>query len=231
MRQLIVAVMLIFGGAHLAFGQAVFPPAALAFPQIAVGGDAGAENYATLIQIVNNNSAPTAGRIELLSGDGSPLAVLFDGEGPISSAEIPLESGETRQIRLTMDGPVTAGWLHITYSPSDALTTVILQFHSGTKLLSEIGVKPEFNLMWNTAIPIETDASGSTGIAVANPASGPAYLLAQLWEPENGTPVAGTIISLPPGGHISRFVTELFQSVPGIAQIRAKVSLDSCSLS
>jgi hypothetical protein len=54
-------------------------------------------------------------------------------------------------------------------------------------------------------------------------------VLARLWHPDTGQNIAGTIIPLGPNGHAARFVTELFSTVPNIAQMRAKVTLDSCS--
>src|SRR5262245_28958843 len=113
---------------HLVFGQVTYVPVAVAFPHIAIGGDAGGLNYVTLLQVVNNNSSFTTGHVELFNHDGSQLSALFDGQGPQSTIDISLQSGESRQIQLTLNGAVTSGWMKITYSPSDALTTVVLRF-------------------------------------------------------------------------------------------------------
>src|SRR5207302_994310 len=141
------------------------------------------QNYVTLVQLVNNNSASTTGHIALFSDSGAPLAVLFDGEGPQSTMDVQLDSGQTRQISLTLNSIVTPGWMDITYSPSDALTTVILQFRSGTTLLSEVGVDPALSTISATDIAAETDAGLDTGIAIANPDSAAAYVLVGLWNP------------------------------------------------
>src|SRR5437667_9210538 len=178
--------------ANLAFGQGTSLPIFVDFPQIAVGGDAGGPNYVTLLQIVNNNSATTTGHLALYLDDGSPLAALFDGQSPQTSMDIPLASGESRQIQLTMNGAITTGWMEITYSPSDALTTVILQFRYGNTLLSEIGVDPAFNPIDATDFAAETDSTLNTGIAIANPSTATANVLARLRDPNTGAVVANT---------------------------------------
>ncbi len=190
--------------ANLAFGQGTSLPVFVDFPQIAVGGDAGGPNYVTLLQIVNNNSATTTGHLALYLDDGSQLAALFDGQGPQTSMDIPLASGESRQIQLTMNGAITTGWMEITYSPSDALTTVILQFRYGNTLLSEIGVPPADPIS-GADLAVETDTGLNTGLAFANPDTVAGAVFVTLWDSGTGTNVAN------------------------IAQMRAKVSLDSCS--
>src|SRR5205085_6009684 len=129
---------------------------------------------------------------------GAPLPVLFNGQGPQATMDVPLDSGQTRQIQLTLNGIVTPGWMEITYTPSDALTTVILQFRSGTTLLSEVGVDPALSTLSGTDIAAETNTGLDTGIALANPDSVAAYILVGLWDPSTGVPLANTIVTLPP---------------------------------
>jgi hypothetical protein len=227
MRSLALLVLLLLADAG--FGQVTFTPVDLAFPQIAIGGDMGGQNYVSLLQIVNNNSSATTAHIALFSDTGSPLAVLFDGAGPQSTKDLTLEAGSSREIALTLNGVVTPGWMFIQFSPSAALTTLIIQFRSGTSLLSEVGVDPVSNTIAATDFSAETDTNLNTGIAVANPSSTPVYVLAALWDPVTGTPTANTVLTLPPNGHTSKLLTELFPGAPGISQLRPKISLDSCS--
>src|SRR5438132_12269330 len=121
-----------------------------------MGGDVDGVDYVTLLQIVNNNSAATPGRLTLHADDGSGLAALFDGQGPLSTMDIAVPAGQARQIKLTTNGPIASGWMEITYLPSDALTTVILQLRSGTTLLSEIGVQPAEEIL-SGDLAAETD--------------------------------------------------------------------------
>lgn len=229
MRHPFIALLVVLLAADLAFGQVTYRPVPLAFPQIAIGGDTAGQNYVTLVQLVNNNSAAVTGHLVLYSDSGAALVALIDGQGPQSAMDITLGPGEARQIQITMSGEITAGWMQITYSPSDALTTVILQFRSGTTVLSEVGVDPAFGTIDATDFPAETDATLNTGIAIANPSTSTAYVLATLWDPSTGLSVANTTMSLPPNGHVARLLTELIPTAANISQIRAKLSLDSCS--
>src|SRR2546426_3260205 len=166
----IVFLLLLF--ADFACGQGTPLPVSVRFPQIAVGGDADGANYVALLQIVNNNSAATTGHLTLYSDDGTPLTTLFDGQGPQSSIDIPLAPGQARQIRLTRTGVITIGWVEISYSPSDALTTLILQLRSGNTLVSEVGVQPT-DTIEAADLSVETDTNLNTGLAVANPETVP----------------------------------------------------------
>ena len=229
MKKLGLLILLL--SSDFAFGQVTYVPVPVAFPQIAVGGDPAAQNYITLLQLVNNNSSFTTGHIQLFSDSGSPLPVLFDGQGPQSTMDVKLDSGQSEQIQITLNGAITAGWMLITYTPSDALTTVILQFRSGTTLLSEIGVAPAFDTMTATDLAAETDVGLNTGIALANPDTINAYMFVRLWDPNTGASLATTTVTLPPNGHTAKFLTDLFPNVLSIKQIRAEVSIDQCSSS
>src|SRR5206468_12664383 len=165
MRKTILMLLLC---AAFAFGQQTSSiPVSIDFPQIAIGRDAEGANYSTLLQVVNNNSIPTTAHVALYSNDGSGLAALFDGQGPQTSMDIPLAGGQAREIRLTTSGPVTPGWMEITYSPAAALTTVILQFRFGATLRSEVGIQPEDTIS-AADLAVATDANHNTGIAIAN---------------------------------------------------------------
>jgi hypothetical protein len=226
MKKIILLLVLI---SDVSFGQQVASlSVTLNFPQIAIGGDANGVNYVTLLQIVNNNSAATTGHLTLHADDGSGLAALFDGQGPLSTMDIAVPAGQARQITITTNGPIAAGWMEITYSPSDALTTMILQLRSGTTLLSEVGVQPT-DVISSADLAAETDTSLNTGLAVANAESTAQTVLVSLWDPNSGSPLTNTKLSLVPHGHIARLLTELFPSVAGIQQMRPKISIDACT--
>src|SRR5213594_2943708 len=211
--------------AEVASGQVTYPPVTIAFPHVVAGGDPNGPHYVTLLQIVNNNSASTTAHVTLFSDSGSPLAVLSDGQDPQSTIDLNLDGGQIRQVQININGAITVGWMEIVYSPCDALTTVLLDSFSGTTLISEIGVDPAPDVM------PATDFVLNTGIAIANPDTAAAYVLARLWDPNTGNVLASNALSVPANGHVARFLTELFPSVSNIKQIRAKVSLDSCSSS
>jgi hypothetical protein len=230
MRYVLITLTLLLPLAPSGFGQAASIPVDVFFPHIAIGGDPGGQNFVTLIQIVNNNSADITGHLDLIAENGSALSAQIDGDSQ-STLDFTLASGQARQIQVTLDGDLTSGWMHIGYSPSDPLTTVILQYRSGTALLSEVGVDPQFGGMLSTDFAIETDQGLDTGIAIVNPSNTTAYVLATMWDPSTGAQSLSKVITLPPNGHIAEFVTQLFSDSLTISQIRAKISLDSCSSS
>jgi hypothetical protein len=80
-----------------------------------------------------------------------------------------------------------------------------------------------------TDLAAETSPTLNTGIALANPDTVPAYLLASLWDPNTGAVMSQNIVSIPASGHISKFLTDLFPNAANITQIRAKVSFDACA--
>jgi hypothetical protein len=69
----------------------------------------------------------------------------------------------------------------------------------------------------------------NTGLAVANAQSTAQAVLVSLWDPNSGSPLINTKLSLAPHGHVARLLTELFPSVAGIAQMRPKISIDACA--
>src|SRR5215471_20642366 len=224
-----LGVILLFLWSDLALAQTTFVSVPVAFPHVVAGGDPAGTNYVTILQIINNNSVSTTGHISLFGDSGSPLGFLFDGQGPLSTLDVKLDPGQNREIHLTLTGPVTSGWMQISYTPSGALTTVILQFRSHSTLLSEIGIKPLPEPMAATDLAAETSPTLNTGIAIANPDTVKAYVLASLWDPNTGSVLTQNILSLPAHGHLAQFLTDLFPGASNIGQLRAKVSLDGCA--
>lgn len=211
------------------------------FPLVTVGGDPNGLHYDTLVQISNNSSSFETAVLTVFSDTGSQMAVSYNGGAPVTSYTVTpaLNSGVAQQIQITATGAITnAAWLQITYNPdnnsSGAETTVILQYLSGTTILSEIGINPFFGTMTDTSsgpatvFPVETNLSSNlnTGIAIANP-SGAAAVLVQLLS--GSTVLGSTTISLAANGHTAKLLTDLFPNVSGISQMTAEVALTSCT--
>jgi hypothetical protein len=230
-RCLVALLMALF--AEAAFGQVTYVPTVLAFPQIAIGGDPNGVNYTTVVQMVNNNSSSLTEHIALYSDTGAPMAASFDGGAPVTALDLSLVSGQTRELHITMNGAVTPGSMQVTYWPSDAVTSVIVQFFNGPSLLSEVGIPPTFtdNIISGADFAAVTGPGLNTGIALANPSTDPEYVLARLWDPTTGTSYTSSIITLAPNGHKSELLNEMFPGVLNITQLSAQISLDSCASS
>jgi hypothetical protein len=212
-----------------AFSQVTFSSVNVLIPHVDVGGDPNGLNYVTVVQVVNDNSADTNGHLVLFADSGAPLSASFNGQTAQSTFDFTVPSGATKEFQISLNGAVTPGWMQITYTPSDAQTTVLIQYRSGTPVITEVGVNPASSPIAGTDFPAETDTNLDTGIAVANTTTASEAILVRLWDPGSGNLLSSTTISLAAGAHTGKFLTELFPSVAGIGQIRAQVSLDSCT--
>jgi len=233
MNKIACSLVLLLISSVVGFGQGTYNPVNVLLPQFAVGGDPGGDNYVTLLQLVNNNSVIITAHLTPFSDAGSPLAVTLDSQGPQTAWDISIAPGQARQIQLSLNGPVTAGWLLIRYSPSDALTTAIIQYRTGEVLRSEVGVDANYSALQSADVAVETDdTNGSAinvGVAIANPFSTPANVYVGLSDPDTGKQLAAAIKQVPAGGHIAQFLPELFPSVSNISHLRAELSLIACS--
>jgi hypothetical protein len=210
-----------------AFAQPTFTPTNVWFPHIDIGGDPNGLHYLTLVQASNNTSSFTTGTLVVYSDSGTQMSVSFDGQTPATSLQFELDSGTTRQIQISATGGITAGWVQITYLPAAAETNVILQYLSGSSVLTEVGIPANFGQISSTYFPVETNANLNTGIAIANPNSA-AAVLAQLTD-GSGNLLASTTIPLPTNGHTAKLLTELFPTAMNISQTTAVLFLYSCT--
>jgi hypothetical protein len=130
--------------------------------------------------------------------------------------------------------------MQIGYTPSNAQTTVIIQYRAGTSVLTEVGVNESdgtgsSSCLWvcGTDFSAESDTSNglSTGIAIVNPNSTANGALVRLWDPNTGNQLGSATVALAANAHVAKLLTELFPSVAGINQIRTQLSIDSCTTS
>jgi hypothetical protein len=240
MKKLLLLLPLILLFSAPVFAQVSFGSDIISFPHIDVGGDPAGLNYVTLVQFVNNNSANIIGHLTLFSDSGAALSASFDGQPPAAALDFTIDSGAVKQVQISLSGAITSGWMQVGYTPADAQTTVIIQYRSGTSVLSEVGVNESDGLGSSSCIWVcGTDFSGesdtanglNTGIAIVNPNSTANGALVRLWDPNTGAQLGSTPVALAANAHVAKLLTELFPSVSGINLIRAQVSIDSCSTS
>jgi len=213
-----------------AFAQTSFQPVTVQFPEIVVGVNEGL-NYLTIVQAVNNNSTSSQGHIALFSDSGGTLSASFNNGAPAPTFDFTMDSGVSLQIVISSTGPISAGWMSITYNTAAPETTALLQYRAGTSVLTEVGLNPFYGTMQSTDFVVETGPNLNAGIAIVSP-NGAGSVLVRLWDPNNpGSLLGSTILSLPANGHVAKLLPELFPSVAGVGQILAQVSLDSCGTS
>jgi hypothetical protein len=222
-----------------AFAQLSFVPTNVWFPHLDIGGDPNGPHYVTLVQASNNTSSFTTATLVVYSDSGTQLSASFDGQAPATSLQFTVDSGATRQIQISLAGVITPGWLQITYSPAAAETNVILQYLSGSSVLTEVGIPAFFGQaapatgcqtgqasgICSTYFPVERNANLNTGIAIANP-NGAATVVAQLTD-ASGNLLASATIPLQTNGHIAKLLTDLFPTAPN--PTTAVLALYSCT--
>jgi len=76
-----------------------------------------------------------------------------------------------------------------------------------------------------------TDASINTGIAIEIPSPAPAYVLARLWDPVQEHRLTSNVITLPASRSHRAISDGTVSRLLNISQLRAKISIDSCSTS
>jgi hypothetical protein len=211
-----------------AFAQTAFYSTPVWFPHIDIGGDPNGAHYVTLVQASNNTSSFVTATLVVYSDAGTQMSASFDGQAPSTSLNFTLDSGATRQIQVSLSGAITAGWLQITYSPAPAQTNVILQYLSGSSVLTEVGIDPFYGQMSQTYFPVETSTNLNTGIAIASP-NVSSIIGVQLTDQNSGNLLANTTISLPPNGHTAKLLTDLFPTAQNINQTKSVLILTSCS--
>src|SRR2546426_11950210 len=109
-RKKIASLSFVLWG-EVAWGQFTSPPVTIAFPHVVAGGDPNGPHFVTLLQIVNNNSASITAHVALSSDSGSPVAVLFDDQGPQGTIDLKMDGGQSRQIQISISGAITSRWM------------------------------------------------------------------------------------------------------------------------
>lgn len=192
--------------------------ASIVFPQIAVGA-----GYSTQIILVNRSSQPVAGRIRLVRSDGSPLLL-----GGVSELSYAIAGDGTYRTELSSPSDVQVGYAVVTLETGSTIPSgsAIFQIKRNERVVSEAGVAAQ---PATTRARIFVDrARTETGVALAsrgNPATSVTFELLD----RHGVSLATTTQPLPAGGHVARFVFELFAGLPegftGLLEISSPVPI------
>jgi hypothetical protein len=208
------------------------PPAGanLIFPQIVDGG-----GLPTQILLMNPSATTTSsGTISLFGDDGSSLSLDF-GSGPQSVLNYSMLPNGMVKFSTTGLGPLRVGYAVVT--PSSGALPIgsgIFTSKSGAGVSSQAGV-PDSPRTTAARLFVEVASSPlsrNTGIAIINQNAVMATVnlsLAGL----DGTPFSG-VLTIPPSGHVARFITELIPSLPtnfqGILTLSSNVPVSPLTL-
>ena len=188
-------------------------------PHIAVGG-----GYTSILDI--SDPIGTESRVVELSffdDSGQPLPVKVGGTAAAGSYRLSLPRYEERSLALASDDQTTrTGWVRIVCDRGSKLYVSLRFVVAGSSGIGDsVGILPS-GVQRTWYVPVDRQQSNeNTGIAVANPNGFAVDVEFNWYQGPNRVP--GTTSerrALPPMGHLSRFVSELFPvNFTGIATL------------
>ncbi|HYK90499.1 MAG TPA: choice-of-anchor tandem repeat NxxGxxAF-containing protein [Acidobacteriota bacterium] len=194
-----------------------FEPFKLYFPQMADG-----EGWKTKVMLANRATVAATGTISFYGDDGQPLSLSVSGQiqNQISFTIPPL--GATN-FQTDGSGSLKHGWALVQTDQSLAGIAIYSSFNSSGTFLDEVGVPASLNLP-AVSLFAETGPSTFTGIALANPNSVASDVSITLRD-ANDVQIAATTISLPPNGHLAKYLQQLFSTdIPSVFEGKLEVS-------
>jgi hypothetical protein len=205
-------------------------------PQFADGG-----GWVTSIVLVNPTANPISGTIQFLDPSGSSVKLTVGGQtrntfsyviaGKSSfklvtaGAATTTISGSVRVVPATNNAAPTALAVY-SYTPAGiTVTEAGVPSISGTTFRMYV----EASSTSGGGLPATSGAVLQSGLAIANAATSPATVNLQLFN-HDGSPAAGTFLSIPGSGQIAKFLGELFPNLPQPFQGVLRVSTGSSGL-
>lgn len=186
-------------------------PAAVLLPHLAVGGP-----YVTFISVSSADGVPAKQvQVQLFDDNGTPLATTVDGVSGISTVTLTLSAKEERVLRVTGGALAKSGWALLTVigpGAVDASLRFVVTDPAQTSVFDAVGVLAS-PAVQSAHLLVEARTGVSVGVAVVNPSTEIQEISFDLFQ--GTTRVPGTVQikqTVPPQGHVAKFVSELFQA-------------------
>jgi hypothetical protein len=177
-------------------------------------------SFKTSFTFLNETVYPSSGNLEFFDDAGNPLTVTVDG---VTGSTIPvaLQPGQTRRLTTSGAGAAKVGWARLlTDQPIEG--TASFTMTTAGQLVADVGVG-ESLLATELRLYVDTRGQADTGVALVNPDNAdPLDFTLELYSP-TGTLISQRAINLPRRGHIARYATELFNTVPGINEFEGSL--------
>lgn len=211
------------------------------FPQTA-DGVAGNQRVTTQFVVTNLSNAQAAGLFYFHLDDGSEwmMDLRCDERPALSSVSwsvnFTLAPMETVRLYTAGSGTLKVGWTQVKTEPSVVISSNYSAFDLDTPLW-EAGVLPasvstEFSFGASYVRGIGPTAHTSdTGMAICNPGGAVAAVTARLYARSGGTLLSQKVLTVAAGGHLSQFVSEIFNDVwwplsfHGIVRVSSNVNI------
>jgi hypothetical protein len=180
-------------------------------PQIAVGGNPNGLNFQTALFLTTTASGGVTGVADIFDDNGNPINVSANGGSPSSHFAFTVLTNGVMKIMLSGNSTVQAGWVRLTLPQSEPLiVNEVYETMNGSDIVTEAGVLESPQITGGLFYADQTGVE-NVGIAFANPqvTSNPVTLT--LYN-EGGWVVDTQTVTLPPLGHLARYVYEYFPS-------------------
>ncbi len=178
-------------------------------PHIADGLFPGGSFRTTFI-IVNNTDSETSAVLRLTGDNGDALALTIAGHGTGSIFNLTLGSGATQILQTTGSGDLVTGTATIASGAAVGASAVFSMFDMQGNFRAEAGVG-DAPVLSQFTLPVDNIGTFDTGIALYNPSASAVSVSLRLLDTE-GTAVGTAPLTLLPGNHTARFVSEIFSS-------------------
>jgi hypothetical protein len=193
------------------------------FPQIADGVQGGGITWKTTIYVTNpapSGTSPASVNITFTASSGAPFNISFvDSTGTpagTGSLSFTISGGQTQKFVSTGAGALSIGFGTLSASSTVVGNAVFSEFGAGG-LISEASVSAADANM-NQAIFVDTQAGFDTGVAYANPNSGPVSIGLELLNTQGVRVVPSTQQTLAGSQQTASFVKGgLFPTSPALA--------------
>jgi hypothetical protein len=215
------------------------------FPHMAEG-QAGEIAYGTEFNLGNYHESAATVRLSFFDDEGAPWGVNLysadrgDAAGPaLTTTTFLLGPYETAHFVTLASGPLKVGWATLVSSLPLVASASFQEFRPEAGQLNwTAGVLP---VTASSTCAFNANVSGADlnlgtpavnmGFAIANPGVSPATVTVSLRDHAGGAPVSTKTVSVPAGGHYSRFLPELFDDVTwgdrfhGLAEFTSDLSV------
>jgi hypothetical protein len=226
--EVLVAVAIIVGLVSIGLGSPAFAQGSTYyFPQVA-DGSADPVYYTSEFRFNNLQNTATTVTIKFFSNSGAPWVVDLrsidrpDAGGNKSSRTFTLQPFETANFYTSATSPLAVGWAAVQASQPLVTSSGFTMFRSGSppQLLWQAAVLPAPP---STLLACEANVSphrdvfdgigADTGFAIANPSDADATIMVTLLARWGNPPSGVRFINVPRGGHVSTFLSQLFEDL------------------
>jgi hypothetical protein len=181
----------------------------------------------TILYLITNVPSGVSVTGNIFDDNGNALAASVDGAPAAPSFTLTVPASGVARVVLTGDQTLHGGWVRLTLPSAVALVdSAVFQTFSGTDLVSEASVL-ESPQVTGGLIYINSQGSlENTGIALSNLQPAGNTIQLQLFD-RNGAVFSQQQVTLPPNGHLARFVTELFPELNSTDEFDGALSIHS----